>query len=145
MNLGELNRSCLRILIADTAKEACSALRLFISQQAGYEVVGEVCLPDQLLEMVIQAEPNVLLVDWMMLGDQPSVMLASLHAVHPPLSVVVLSTRPEIRLQALQAGADDFVSKGDWPERMLTALAAREGLPEQASMSQEGETSNLAP
>lgn len=113
----------MRILISDTVKEACSALRLFLGQQAGCEVIGEVCQSEQLLDRVAREKPDVLLVDWAMLGRQPGALLGGMHAAHEPLFVIVLSTRPELRLKALQAGANAFVSKGDWPERMLTALA----------------------
>ena len=113
----------MRILIADTVKEVCSALRLFLGQQAGCEVIGEVCQSEQLLDRVALEKPDFLLVDWTMLGRQPDALLRKMHAAHEPLYVIVLSSRPERRLQALQAGANAFVSKGDWPERMLTALA----------------------
>ena len=118
----------MRILIAEPVKEACSALRLFLGQQAGCDVIGEVCQSEQLLDRVVLEKPDVLLVDWGMLGREPVALLREMKAVHDPLYVIVLSTRPERRLQALQAGANAFVSKGDWPERMLKALSESKNL-----------------
>jgi DNA-binding response OmpR family regulator len=37
-------------------------------------------------------------------------------------AIVVLSGRPEVRRAALDAGADEFVSKADHPEELLAAL-----------------------
>jgi DNA-binding NarL/FixJ family response regulator len=55
---------------------------------------------------------------------------------YPNLLVVVLSGRPEVRREALAAGADAFVSKVDPPERLLAALHAMD------SRSMEMETQN---
>ena len=38
------------------------------------------------------------------------------------LNVIALSGLPEARHEALAAGADDFVSKGDPPEKLLAAV-----------------------
>jgi DNA-binding NarL/FixJ family response regulator len=35
---------------------------------------------------------------------------------------MIMSSRPEVRRDALEAGADVFMSKGDPPERLLMAL-----------------------
>jgi CheY-like chemotaxis protein len=54
------------------------------------------------------------------------------------LAVIVLSGQPEAEQDALDAGADAFVSKADPPEQLLAAMcasapAALQGSPAQAN------------
>jgi DNA-binding NarL/FixJ family response regulator len=49
-------------------------------------------------------------------------LLSALHSADYHLKVIALSGHLEAREEALAAGADAFVSKGDPPERLLTTL-----------------------
>ena len=53
---------------------------------------------------------------------QATDMLSALRQACPGLHVIVLSARAEAYRAALDAGADDFVSKVDPPERLLAAI-----------------------
>lgn len=64
-------------------------------------------------------------------GDVPSLpkeqisrqrLLSALHSLGCPLKIIALSGHLEAREEALGAGADAFVSKGDPPERLLSTL-----------------------
>jgi DNA-binding NarL/FixJ family response regulator len=64
-------------------------------------------------------------------GDVPSLpkeqisrqrLLSALHSLGCPLKIIALSGHLEAREEALGAGVDAFVSKGDPPERLLTTL-----------------------
>ena len=112
----------MRILLADDKPEIRSALRLLLEDEAGLQIVGEVGDADELLASLGRACPDVVLLDWELpglAGDSPP---GALRERCPRLIVIALSSRPEARPAALSAGADAFVSKGDPPERLLSAL-----------------------
>jgi len=114
----------MRAMLADSQPSVRSALRLLLEQEPDNTVVAEVDNADDMLAAVSAARPDVVLVDWELPGKNASGVLQALRTVCRDLCVVVLSGRPEVRTSALKAGADFFVSKGDSPDQLLSALAA---------------------
>jgi two-component system response regulator DesR len=127
----------MRVLIADDEAKVRSALRLLLEQESYLEVVGEVGSIEGLLPLVKAIRPQVLLLDWELLGVHGEELVPDLRALRPDLVLVALSGRPEARRTALEAGADAFVSKGDPPESLLASIrygcACAVSLPEEAS------------
>jgi DNA-binding NarL/FixJ family response regulator len=114
----------MRILLADDQEKVCSALRLLLTQEPAFAVVGEVREAKKLIKEVGETSPDLLLLDWELPGLSAKGRFSQLLQRYPDLKVIVLSGRPEARRAALAAGADAFVSKGDPPERLLAALQA---------------------
>jgi len=112
----------MRILLADDQAKVRSALRLLLEEQADLQVLGEAVDTTGLLDWVNVVCPDVLLLDWELPGSQPGARLAALRARCPGMMVIAMSGRPEARRQALAAGVDAFVSKGDPPEALLRTL-----------------------
>jgi DNA-binding NarL/FixJ family response regulator len=112
----------MRILLADDQKEIRSAMRLLLEHQPSLEIVGEVAEAGNLLRQTAALEPELLLIDWELPGFRPGKMMPQLRTSCPHLRLIALSGLPEARQAALDAGADDFVSKGDPPENLLNAL-----------------------
>ena len=121
------------ILIADDQPEVCSALQLLLEQETEqWRVAGQASSVSELVSRMKDKVFRLLLLDWELPGfpcggqsisvDCKQRALSSLRKLNPNLKVVVLSGLPEARLQALEAGADAFVSKGDPPENLLTTL-----------------------
>jgi DNA-binding NarL/FixJ family response regulator len=113
----------MRILIADDQVRVRQALRLLLSQQPGLRVIGEAADGEELLAQVGVKTADLALVDWELPGLVEAGGLPALRGLCPALQVVVLSGRPGVRSAARSAGADAFVSKGDPPESLLTALS----------------------
>jgi DNA-binding NarL/FixJ family response regulator len=111
-------------MVADQDAEVRSALRLLVTHVLGMQVVGEATAAVDLWTQVQDAWPDLLLLEWGLLGTGASAALVSLHARYPQMRVIVLSCRPEERQQALAAGADAFVCKADSPEQTLKTLRA---------------------
>ena len=132
----------MRILLADDQTKVRSALRLLLEQEPGLSVVGEAAEAEGLLTQVQRTQPDLVLLDWELPGlraadpSAPSTgpwsfvpgtegsgassgqrLLSALRSVGCPLRVIALSGHVEAREEALAAGADAFVSKGDiiWP------------------------------
>lgn len=116
----------MRVLVADNPVWLRSALRLLLEQEPDVEILGEAGDADALLALAAAHRPDLLLIDWELPGLTSSKrarqVLATLHADHPSLYIIVLSGRPESNRPALAAGANAFVSKADPPETLLAAL-----------------------
>jgi DNA-binding NarL/FixJ family response regulator len=113
----------MRVVLADHQADLRLAPRLLVTHVLGMRVVGEVTAAD-LWTRVQDAGPDLVLLDWGLLGAGAGAALARLHALYPDLQVIVLSGHPEARQHALAASADAFVSKADSPEQMLRTLRA---------------------
>ncbi len=119
-----MSAEAMRVLIADDRPQVRSALRLLLRQEPNLTVVGEAGDTEQLLELAAEQQPDLVLLDWELPGWDGFATLTELRAAQPELVVIALSGRPEARRAALEAGVDAFVSKGDPPERLLTAVHA---------------------
>ena len=109
----------MRIFLADDQANVRSALRCLFEQEPGLIIVGEAAQNDDLLAGIARARPDLLLLDWELPGLSAAPLVQRLH---PAVKVIILSSRPEARRAALDAGADAFVSKGDAPECVLEAI-----------------------
>ncbi len=87
-------------------------------------IVGEASEAQELLAQVRTTQPDLVLLDWGLPDLAAIGSLPGLQSVCPNLAVIVLSGRPEARLEALAVGADEFVSKVDPPAQLLLAIQA---------------------
>lgn len=112
-----------RVLIADDDAHVRAAIRLLLEQEAGVSSVSECATIDLLVDQAAGFRPDAVLIDWELPGLQPAAdHLARLHASAPGTAVVALSCCPELRPDALRAGAANFVCKGDAPDRLVSIL-----------------------
>jgi DNA-binding NarL/FixJ family response regulator len=114
----------MRVLLADDHAWIRSALRLLLTEEPGVIIVGEASEATGLLAQMHKTHPDLVLLDWELPGLATIGSVPALHTACANLSVIVLSGRPEARQEALAAGADDFFSKVDPPEQLLTAIHA---------------------
>lgn len=112
----------MRVLLADERRKVRSAVRLLLEQQPDIEVLGEAVDATGLLDWVSAAAPDVVLLDWELPGGEGGTLVSDIRRRCSSIKVVALSGLPEARKDALRAGADAFVSKGDPPERLLEAI-----------------------
>jgi DNA-binding NarL/FixJ family response regulator len=112
-----------RVLIADDQSNIRSSLRLLLEQRSDAYVVGEAADATGLLLLLEDGLVDTLLLDWELPGLPMHYLLHLLRHDWPDLHIVAMSSRPEARLTALQAGASAFLSKGALPEDVLAVLA----------------------
>jgi DNA-binding NarL/FixJ family response regulator len=112
----------MRILLADDQPKVRLGLRLLLEQEEWASVVGEAAEAESLLALVEAAQPDLVLLDWSLHRSERLDLLPALRCCCPGLAVVVLSGQPEAEQEALDAGADAFISKADPPERLLAAI-----------------------
>ena len=114
------------ILVAEKRSRTRFALRLLIEQATGHTIVAEVADAESLSSKIRETLPDLVLLEWELLQENNVSLISSLKEDHPQMKVVVLSGQPNCRKAALNAGADDFVSKGDSPERLIMMLNSYE-------------------
>lgn len=112
----------MRILIADDQADVRSALGLLLMQQPDLEVVAEATDAVSVLLAVEKHLPALILLDWELPGAPTSNLVRVLRSQWPQLRVIALSSLPEARSAAVNAGIDAFVDKGDPPDVLLAAL-----------------------
>jgi DNA-binding NarL/FixJ family response regulator len=114
----------LRILIASGRSLNRSALRLFLQETRGFDVVGEAADCEELLAQVQTRHPNVVLLEWELPGRPGLELLPVLQGRNGRPVVMVLSGRPELEQVVRDAGAHAFFNLGEPPRRLLAALRA---------------------
>lgn len=112
----------MRVLLADGHTEVRWALRTALKEQPDLTVIGEVSERKNLLAQAQALRPELILLEWELLGRAAGKRLAALCALDGPATVIVLSRQPECEEAALAAGADAFVSKANGPEQLLAVL-----------------------
>ena len=110
-----------RTVLADRQSTVRDALRVLVTQGLGMQVVDEAGTLQALQRQVRAHRPDLAIVDWDLFA-QSTTGLADLRACSPGLRIVVVGLRPEMRLAALAAGANGFVSKMDTPDVVAGVL-----------------------
>jgi DNA-binding NarL/FixJ family response regulator len=111
-----------RIIVADDQPDVRSALKLALEEKPGTRVVDEVSTPAELVQQVWINSPDLVLLDWELPGIKPKELLQTLHTFCPHLSVIALSSRPQVKKAAIAAGAQEFVCKSEPSEFLIAAL-----------------------
>jgi DNA-binding NarL/FixJ family response regulator len=112
----------IRILLADDNPALRSALSLMLETRLIAQVIGETDNMYDLLAGVRLSHPDVVILDWELPRTSKSGWIAAMHAVYPPLKIVVTSSQPEAAREAKAAFADAFVSKSESPEHLVRVL-----------------------
>lgn len=112
----------MRIMLADDHAPVRSALRLALEQDPDLTVAAEAGCARAVRAQLPHARINLLLIDWGLPGLLSERLIPWLRSQHADVRILALSGRPEAEAEALAAGVDAFVSKGDPPERLFAAV-----------------------
>jgi DNA-binding NarL/FixJ family response regulator len=112
----------MRAIIADDQIAIRRALRLLLEEVPAAQVVGEATDLNALGDLFTSAMPDLVLLDWELPPGNAAAAVAGLRGQFPQVRFIVLSTSPEAANDALAAGAEAFVSKGDAPEGLARLL-----------------------
>ena len=114
----------MRVIIVGDDPQVRRALGLLLTQALDMHVVGDACDLLHLWAQLEETTPDILIVEWAVLGPMAREVLARLRATHPGLQIVILSCKSEAYEQALASGADGYICTGDSPDRVVTVLRA---------------------
>ena len=126
----------MRILLADGRPKVRFALRALLTRQTAPHVLHEATDAQDLLTLAEVSCPDLILLDWELPGLAPSELIPALRRACPNAAVIALSGKVSARREALAAGVDAFVSKGDPPERLLSTI---DGCAQTASAQQNSD------
>ena len=113
-----------RILIVDDQPRARKSLEALLSTWSRAAVLCEASNGREAVQLVKELQPDLVLMDVRMPEIDGLEATAQIKAQWPQVQVVVLSMYVEHRGEALAAGADAFVGKGDAPGTLLDVLSA---------------------
>ncbi|MFE3023110.1 response regulator [Nocardia tengchongensis] len=116
----------IKLLLADDQALVRGALAALLSLEPDLDVVAEVGRGDEVLAAVERTAPDVALLDVEMPGMDGISAAAQLHAAHPGVRILMVTTfgRPGYLRRAIDAGASGFVVK-DTPARELADAVRR--------------------
>ncbi len=104
----------LRVVIADDSDDLRLLLRLQLTAQAGYDLVGEAATGPEATEIVATTQPDLILLDLAMPGGNGLDAIPEIRRVSPDTRIVVVSgfSHDHLGRRALAAGAHAYVEKG---------------------------------
>ncbi|GGL26999.1 response regulator transcription factor [Phycicoccus endophyticus] len=116
----------IRVALADDQALVRGALAALLDLEPDLCVVGQAESGDEVLRVVAQSAPDVVLMDVEMPGGGGIEATVRLHERHPEVRVLVVTTfgRPGYLRRAIQAGASGFVVK-DTPAHALADAVRR--------------------
>jgi DNA-binding NarL/FixJ family response regulator len=110
------------ILLAVQQPDLRLAIDLLLRETPGLNVVGVARETKALLAILRVTRPDLLLLDWALAGHPLINVLAKICEQDAQPKIIVLGTLEDDRETILTAGADAFVTKGESPQQLLTAI-----------------------
>lgn len=113
----------IRVLIVDDGRRPRAALRTLLLTIPAVKVIGEAEDGREAVEFVEKRRPDVVLMDVRMPRMNGLEATRVIKVRWPEVKVVILTLYANHRREALAAGADAFITKGDPPEHLLQVLS----------------------
>jgi two-component system KDP operon response regulator KdpE len=112
-----------RVLVVDDERQILRALKVIL-REASYEVIEAVTVEEALDQAAVRP-PDAAIVD-LMLPDGSGVELCRRLREWSSMPIIVLSAigEEEAKVEALEAGADDYVTKPFGPRELVARLGA---------------------
>src|SRR5687768_18254369 len=124
----QLRPETTRCLLLIDDEPAQRRLVTAIAARAGWWVMGapDVETAEQLLVAEEGREVEAILLDHWMAGDEGGQLIARLRELRPALPLLILTAQTSVAtaVDAMRAGASDFLVKPLAPDRLLSALEA---------------------
>jgi len=114
----------IRIFVADDHAIVREGLKQIVSDEPDMVVAGEAASGPIVLDMVREADWDVVLLDIKMPGRGGLDILKQLHEERPGLPVLILSMYPEeqFAVRCLKAGASGYLTKESAPHELVIAI-----------------------
>ncbi len=112
----------MHVLLATKHPDLRLSIELLLSQEPGVSIVGSASETEGLLALIKSTNPDIVIVDWDLPGRPVAKLLSKKSISRDRTRFIVLCTRPEMKNQARQAGADVCLVKGDTPDELLTVF-----------------------
>lgn len=113
-----------KVLIVDDHPVVREGLTLRVNRQSDLVVCGEAQNAAETLKLVVQEQPDIVLVDLMLKEGSGLDLIRDIASRHHGLPVLVLSVQDERMYapRALQAGAKGYIMKNEVTEKVVDAI-----------------------
>jgi two-component system invasion response regulator UvrY len=120
-----VTRTPLRIILVDDHAVVRAGFRRLLEQQADIQVVAEADDGDRAYALVVEHEPDVVVMDLSMPGVSGLETIRRIASRQPMARILVFSMHEDASLaeRAIQLGARGYVTKSSAPETLATAVA----------------------
>lgn len=114
----------IQVMIADDHRLVRRGIKEILRTTTDIVVCGEAANGDELLELLREAQPDVLILDMAMPGLSGTDLIQQLSSKFPQLRILVLSMHNEgqFAARAIRAGARGYVTKDADPAILLLAI-----------------------
>ncbi|MFK7742063.1 MAG: response regulator [Planctomycetota bacterium] len=114
----------IRIFLIDDQAIVRAAFKALLQKTGKFEVVGDAGGGRDGIERVAETKPDVVVLDITMAGMSGLDVVAPIKKVSPHTKVLMASQHEGVKFvqQALQAGADGYLSKDSKPEELTLAI-----------------------
>ena len=116
-----------RVMVVEDHHLVSEALRDMLAMEADIEITSTVSSAEAAVKEFQEALPDVVLLDVKLAGSMNGIQaIKPMKAAHPGVKVIMLTmfTDPATVKQAIEAGADAYVSKGSSKETLVRAIEA---------------------
>ncbi|MGE3609468.1 MAG: response regulator [Bacteriovoracaceae bacterium] len=119
----QINASNLRIVIVDDSDFARTSIKKMLID-AGYEVAGEAPSAEAALAVIKEKKPHILITDIVMPKISGIELADKISKDHEDVYIIVISslTQEHIILEAIGAGASDFIAKPIQPQQLIDSI-----------------------
>ncbi len=113
----------MKVFLVDDSILIRQRLSRMLSNVPGVQVVGESLEPRDAATSILQAKPDVVILDIQLLGGTGMEVLQIVKKTTPSPVVIMVTNYPEFRTRYLKAGADFFFDKSTEFHRIPLLLA----------------------
>ncbi|MFW5691558.1 MAG: response regulator transcription factor [Chloroflexota bacterium] len=115
-----------RIILADDHAILRSGLRMLLSNETDFEIVGEASSGAEAIEKVKALQPDVLMLDLNMPGGDGLSVIPQIKTGSPETRVLILTMHDDVSYlqQAIKAGASGYILKKAVDTELLLAIRA---------------------
>ena len=112
----------MQIVIAGRQSVTRSAIRRLLQIKLGLDQISEAVTPADLMTQIESGDIALVVLDANLRDQCVAQLVTDLKQVPDPPIVFALDSSPDSRQVFLDAGADEFLYKGDPPKRLLIAV-----------------------
>ncbi len=115
-------KDVMRIVVASEESSTRAAIGMLIAAQPDLELAAEVADIADLVVSVKSEQPDLIVLDWDVLGKRIETLQTLLELFDEPPLIVALSVHEQDRSAAFDSGVAGFAFKGDPPSELLKTI-----------------------
>jgi DNA-binding NarL/FixJ family response regulator len=98
------------------------SIELLLNEEPGVEIVGSASESEGLLALVKSSQPDMVVLSWDLPGSSGQELLEIIDAQEFRPAIIVIGDSLHEKPQALNSGANAFITKGDSPDLLAAAF-----------------------